>query len=130
MPIGVQERVAANGSLHLRRFITAKCTQIPFRTIKSLEAAWLAREEAEYPHGFHNDDYDIDLCVCVFFYICEAIDHSGYFCYATTMNSENQATCKLRFMFDQAASNANVFFLNNFCKKYQYRKSLVKKKYI
>lgn len=128
MPIRVQERVAADGSLHLRRFITAKCTQIPFRTIKCLEAAWLAREkEAEYSHGFHIDDYDIDLCI--FFYICGVVDLE-HFCYATTMNSENLATCKLRLMFDQAVGGAeekcislcliaNVFFINNFCKKYQ-----------
>lgn len=43
------EGVAADGSLHLCRFMTAKCTQIPFRAIKSLEAAPFARQEAKCP---------------------------------------------------------------------------------
>lgn len=43
------EGVAADGSLHLRRFMTAKHTQIPFRVIKSLEDASFARQEAKCP---------------------------------------------------------------------------------
>lgn len=87
--------MAANGSLHLRRFITAKCTQIPFRAIKSLKAVWFARREAEYPHKFYIDDYDIDLCgcMCVCMYLCVEsliIYDICYACRATTVNSENR----------------------------------------